>query len=159
LAIATCRLRDFTLTVGAAESGRQYALRVLAWHGAVWGAVGGAVVEAYDTVALVRATGRWPWLDPEIPAGAVSAATRWNAFGLWVFSTLVRVAAGSGTAAAASGQISGELGAFGLGVAGPLALERILSVFLPRPESAGASGGGSSAPQQPTPSASLRACW
>jgi hypothetical protein len=99
---------------------------MLIWQGLVWGAVGGAVVEAYDTLAVVRATGTWPWLYPR--DSGTSAGARWNAFGLWLFATVVRIAAGGGVAAAASGQVSGALGAFGLGVAGPLALERLAAV-------------------------------
>lgn len=99
-----------------------------AWHGALWGAVGGAVVEAYDAVAVVRRTGTWPWSDP--PGHLAKGG-----LGVWLFAAVVRIAAGAGTAAAASGQISGELGAFGIGVAGPLALERLVAVVLPRPVS------------------------
>jgi len=102
-------------------------------RGAIWGAIGGAVVEAYDTVAVVRATGRWPWLDPDTPPEELTSTDRWNRFGVWLFAAVVRIAAGGGLAAAASGQVSGELGAFGLGVAGPLALERILAVLQLKP--------------------------
>jgi hypothetical protein len=55
---------------------------------------------------------------------------------LWLFAALVRIAAGAGTAAAASSQVSGELGAFGLGVAGPLALERLMAVLPWKPQPA-----------------------
>jgi hypothetical protein len=106
-----------------------------AWRGALWGALGGAVVEAYDIVAVARATGRWPWLDPARPAKEMTHAERWNAFGVWLFATIVRIAAGGGGAAAASSQVTGELAAFGLGVAGPLALERILATVHVSPES------------------------
>ena len=88
-------------------------------------------MEAYDTVAVIRVTGRWPWLDPDASLAKMGRAERWSAFGLWLFAVLVRIAAGGGTAAAASGQVSGELGAFGLGVAGPLAMERVLAVVQP----------------------------
>ncbi|WJK37155.1 hypothetical protein [Solwaraspora sp. WMMA2065] len=84
-------------------------------------------MEAYDAVAVVRATGRWPWIDPK--DSQASLRVRWNAFGIWAFASVVRVAAGGGTAAAAAGQLGGELAAFGLGVAGPLALERLVAVI------------------------------
>jgi hypothetical protein len=96
--------------------------------GAMWGVLGGAVVEAYDTVAVARATRRWPWLDPGKPSKETTQTERWNAFGVWLFAATVRVAAGGGVAAAASSQVIGELAAFGLGVAGPLALERITAL-------------------------------
>jgi hypothetical protein len=93
------------------------------------GAIGGAVVEAYDIVAVARATRRWPWLDPRKSAEETTRVERWNAFGVWLLATIVRIAAGGGVAAAASSQMTGELAAFGLGVAGPLALERILTAY------------------------------
>lgn len=105
-----------------------------AWRGALWGALGGAVVEAYDIVAVARATRRWPWLDPAKSSREMTYAERWNAFGVWLFATVVRIAAGGGGAAAASSQVTGELAAFGLGVAGPLALERILATVHVNPE-------------------------
>ncbi len=86
-------------------------------------------MEAYDIVAVARATRRWPWLDPAKPAKETTLAEQWNAFGVWLLATAVRIAAGGGVAAAASSQIIGELAAFGLGVAGPLTIERILSAY------------------------------
>lgn len=109
------------------------------WQGALWGALGGLVVELYDIVAVARATRRWPWLDPGEPVAETTSGERWNAFGVWLLGTTARVAAGAGVAAAASGQVSGELAAFALGVAGPLALERILAgaQFKPQPQDQG----------------------
>lgn len=86
-------------------------------------------MEAYDIVAVARATRRWPWLDPDKPARDSTRAELWNAFGVWLLATIARVAAGGGVAAAASSQITGELAAFGLGVAGPLTLERIVAAY------------------------------
>lgn len=105
-----------------------------AWDGALWGALGGAVVEAYDIVAVARATRRWPWLDPEQPSSEMTRAGRWNAFGVWLLAATARILAGGGLAAAASSQVTGELAAGGLGVAGPLTLERILAAYV-NPES------------------------
>jgi hypothetical protein len=104
------------------------------WEGALWGALGGAVVEAYDFVAVARATRRWPWLDPtepysDKPPNEMTRTEKWSAFGVWFVATIIRIAAGGAVAAAASGQITGELAAFGLGAAGPLALERIVMVY------------------------------
>jgi hypothetical protein len=98
--------------------------------GAMWGVIGGAVVEAYDLVAVARATRRWPWLALGKPAKKTTRAERWNAFGVWFLATITRIAAGGGVAAAASSQVGGELAAFGLGVAGPLVLERILAAYV-----------------------------
>ncbi|MGH3913024.1 MAG: hypothetical protein ACRDTC_06395, partial [Pseudonocardiaceae bacterium] len=86
-------------------------------------------MEAYDFVAVARATRRWPWLDPSKQARETTRGERWNAFGIWIVAAIARIAAGGGVAAAASGQIIGELAAFGLGVAGPLVLERILATY------------------------------
>jgi len=105
-----------------------------AWQGALWGGLGGVVVEAYDIVAVARATRRWPWLDPEKPSSEMTRAERWNAFGVWLLAAIARIAAGGVVAAAASSQVTGELAAFGLGVAGPLVLERILAAYV-NPES------------------------
>lgn len=108
--------------------------------GAMWGVIGGAVVEAYDLVAVARATRRWPWLDPDKPAKETTRAERWNAFGVWFLATITRIAAGGGVAAAASSQVTGELAAFGLGVAGPLVLERILAAYVSPAPAAGGLG-------------------
>jgi hypothetical protein len=102
-------------------------------RGAIWGAIGGAVVELYDIVAVARATRLWPWLDPDVPHGRTTRREKLNLFGVWLLATLARVAAGSGGAAAASSQVTGDLAAFGLGVAGPLALERLLAMAQLRP--------------------------
>jgi hypothetical protein len=122
------------------------------WHSALWGVIGGAVVEAYDTVAVVRATRNWPWLDPDTLSAEMSWSRRFSAFGLWLFAAIVRIAAGGGTAAAASSQLTGELGAFGLGVAGPLAMERLLAVIPVGPPTGLPSGTltGRSVPELPS---------
>jgi len=101
-----------------------YCVPVQPWQAGLWGAVGGSVVEAYDFVAAARATRRWPWLDPTGPT-TMTQAERWNAFSIWLIATIIRIGAGAGVASAASGEYTGTLVAFTLGVAGPLALERL----------------------------------
>jgi hypothetical protein len=95
------------------------------------GGLGGLVVEAYDTVAVLRATHRWPWLHTTKRSRTSERAARWNAFGIWATAVVLRIGAGGVTASAVASQITGELVAFALGVAGPLALERILALVPP----------------------------
>ncbi|MEU5693902.1 hypothetical protein [Actinosynnema sp. NPDC020468] len=99
------------------------------WEGALWGIAGGITVEFYDYQAVVRATRTVPWHDPEVPKRRVDASARRRNFGIWLSATLFRVAAGGVQAAAfsASGQVAGAIAAFGLGVAGPLVVERLLA--------------------------------
>jgi hypothetical protein len=82
------------------------------WQCALWGLLGGAVVEGLEWAAIMR-NGRWPW-NKRRKAGPLVA------------SILIRLGAGSGLAAAvgASGPV-GVLGTFSVGVGAPLIIEKI----------------------------------
>ena len=83
---------------------------------AFWGLAGGMTVEALVLYTDIRHTREWNWRRP-IPQGMVA----------YLISVILRVAAGAGLAAAAagSGQVSGSLAAFGLGIAAPLVVEKL----------------------------------
>ena len=70
------------------------------WGAAAWGLTGGLCVEALALYSLIRGSRRWSWRRP-IPQGLVA----------YVISVVLRVGAGAGLAAAASGsrQVSGTL--------------------------------------------------
>jgi hypothetical protein len=97
------------------------AMSVLATHlsalaGAGWGLVGGLCVEALWLHSQIRSAKKWSWRRP-IPQGLDA----------YLISVVLRVGAGAGLAAAAvsSGQASGALAAFGLGVGAPLAVQKL----------------------------------
>jgi len=87
-----------------------------AFQAALWGVIGGGVVEALEHAAAIRRVGGWPWTKPGEP-------------GLWpsLCAVILRLAAGAGLAAAsgATGQVAGALGAFSLGVTAPLVVEKM----------------------------------
>jgi hypothetical protein len=87
---------------------------------ALWGLLGGLVVEAYDNVDEMRRTGCLPW-KRRVGRKQIGLA-------VWLFALLLRVGAGAVVAAvaAAGGVFSGPLGSFAVGVGGPLALESIM---------------------------------
>jgi hypothetical protein len=94
---------------------------VLATHlsalaGAGWGLVGGLCVEALWLHSHIRSATKWSWRRP-IPQGLDA----------YLISVVLRVGAGAGLAAAAvgSGQASGTLAAFGLGVGAPFAVQKL----------------------------------
>jgi hypothetical protein len=78
--------------------------------------VGGLCVEGLWLYTQIRSAAEWSWRKP-IRQGLPA----------YVISVAVRVGVGAGVAAAAtgSGQVSGTLAAFGLGVAAPLVLEKL----------------------------------
>ncbi|WP_141578552.1 hypothetical protein [Actinomadura sp. WMMA1423] len=87
------------------------------WQAVLWGMAGGGCVEALELYAQIhRSRRRWSWRRP-IPQGLTAFAV----------SVLIRLAVGAAVAAAlaASGQVSGPLAAFGLGVAAPLVIEKL----------------------------------
>ncbi|GAA2624085.1 hypothetical protein [Paractinoplanes durhamensis] len=103
------------------------------WQCALWGLLGGAVVEGLEWATIMR-NGRWPW-NKRRRAGPLVA------------SILIRLGAGAGLAAAvgASGPIS-VLGTFSVGVGAPLIIEKIaqqvppeITQNAPVPENAGLS--------------------
>lgn len=84
---------------------------------ALWGLAGGVCVEALELYGYIRKTPKWSWRTPihEIP------------FGGYVLSIILRCGIGGlvVAAAAAGGQVGGAFGAFGLGVAAPLVIEKL----------------------------------
>ena len=95
---------------------------------ASWGLLGGLCVELLELYAHIRHTQKWNWREP-IRLGIT----------LYLISVVCRVGVGAVLAAAAagSGQVSGTLAAFGLGVAAPLVIEK-LARAVPRTELVGA---------------------
>jgi hypothetical protein len=85
------------------------------WQAALWGLAGGACVELWNLHGLTRQP-VFTWKRP-IPQG-LSA---------YVTAVLARLAIGTIVAAAAAsgGEITGAWVAFGLGVAGPLVVQRL----------------------------------
>jgi hypothetical protein len=83
---------------------------------AVWGLSGGMCVESLELYATIRRTPRWNWRRP-IPQGMVA----------FVISVVIRIGVGAVLAAASagSGQVSGSLAAFGLGIGAPLVIEKL----------------------------------
>lgn len=95
---------------------------MVALEAALWGALGGFVVEGLQFANAIKRVGGWPW--------------RWSSEpGPFPFlvSVLIRLAAGAGLAAAAgaSGQVSTEFACFALGVAAPLVVEKIVQAATP----------------------------
>jgi hypothetical protein len=96
------------------------ATNLSAWAGAGWGLAGGLCVEALWLHTQIRgAKGHWSWRRP-IPQGPTA----------YLISVVARVGVGGLVAAAAagSGRVSNALIAFGLGVAAPLAVEKLAQV-------------------------------
>jgi hypothetical protein len=98
-----------------------YYPRMQPQQAAIWGALGSIAIEAYELFVALRVNHHWPWRPPNRKV-AKSAA-----FGAWVTSALARLVVGTITAAASSSQLAGDLTAFGIGAAGTLVLERIIS--------------------------------
>jgi hypothetical protein len=90
------------------------------WVGAgLWGLAGGFVVEGLDFYTAVRRHGKWPW---NVAGAGPTAGPRGYAI-----AELVRMIIGAVLAAgvAASGQVSGAMGAIAVGVATPMIVERL----------------------------------
>jgi hypothetical protein len=116
---------------------------------AMWGVLGGVVVEALEHAAAIRRVGGWPWTKPGEP-------------GLWpsLFAVILRLAAGAGLAAAsgASGQVAGAFGAFCLGVTAPLVVEKMFERQQTGSDSANRSSvGGTAAKRAPGRKAAKKA--
>lgn len=88
---------------------------------ALWGCLGGAAVEAFDTADVMRRTGKMPWKG--------RARQRPIGFGVWLVALMIRLGASAATAAVASagGLIANPVGAFVIGVGGPVALQAIVA--------------------------------
>lgn len=86
------------------------------WVATSWGVLGGLCVEALWLYSRIRSDLLWSWRRP-IPQGLTA----------YLISLVARVGVGAGVAAAAagSGQVSGPLAAFGLGVGAPLVVEKL----------------------------------
>ncbi|MGH3873778.1 MAG: hypothetical protein ACRDSR_20130 [Pseudonocardiaceae bacterium] len=87
------------------------------WEYALWGALGGLVVEATQFYWVIRRCKVWPWEVKGEPALPVYAA-----------SVVIRVGLGIAVASVMgkAGAISDVLGIFGAGVSAPLIIEQIL---------------------------------
>ncbi len=95
---------------------------------ALYGLLGGFLVEAVELRRAIHTTKTWPWKDPSEPS-----------FGPWLAAVLLRLAASTGLAfgVGAGGQISGPFGALTAGIAAPLMIEKLarqLPGGVPSPE-------------------------
>jgi hypothetical protein len=103
-----------------------------------WGLFGGFAVAGLDLQALLRRRGCWPWQAREgCPTAEISLTA-------YLAGEIVRMVIGAGLAwaAAATGQISGPLGAVGIGAAAPFILDQLSrSVPLGSPASGALSPG------------------
>ena len=94
----------------------------------LWGLFGSFAVEGLELYAALRRNGRWPWKSgaqretgkaPEAgPAG-------------YAIAELIRLLIGAGLAWAAvtAGQITGPLGALGVGIAAPTIIEQLAKLI------------------------------
>jgi len=91
---------------------------------AMWGGIGGFVVEGLQFAAAIRRVGGWPWRWTSEPRPLPFAV-----------SVLIRLAAGAGlaSAAGASEQVTTAFAAFSLGVAAPLVVEKITQAAASQP--------------------------
>lgn len=87
------------------------------WEYALWGALGGLVVEANQFLRAILRLKVWPWKVKGEPAPPVLAASVAIRVGLGFVVALVMGNAG---------EISGVFGAFMVGVAAPLILEQMM---------------------------------
>ncbi len=97
---------------------------------ALFGLLGGFLVEAVELRRAIQKTKGWPWRDPDEPS-----------FGPWLTAILLRLAASAGLAFAAGAgeQVSGPFGALSIGIAAPLVIEKLASQIpaaMPRPDPA-----------------------
>jgi hypothetical protein len=106
--------------------------------GALWGLLGGFVVELLQLASDIRAAKGWPWAR--------------RRHGPWprIVASSCRILGGCGLAAAAAagGQLAGTFGAFGFGVAAPFIIERLVSAIPPTIPIEG-SAGSREHPQEP----------
>lgn len=112
---------------------------------ALFGLLGGFLVEAVELRRAIQKTKGWPWRDPDEPS-----------FGPWLTAILLRLAASAGLAFGfgAGGQISGALGALTAGIAAPLVIEKLATQLpgaMPQPDPA-ATPAASDAPPVPVES-------
>lgn len=86
------------------------------WEGALWGMLGGVLIEGVEFRTQMLSDPNWSWRRP-IPQG-------WAAY---VVAIVIRVGIGAGLAAAAAaqGMVSGPYVAMALGVSAPLVVEKL----------------------------------
>lgn len=86
------------------------------WVAAIWGLAGALCVEALWLHSHIRRSKHWSWRRP-IPQGLDA----------YLISVVLRAGVGAGlaSAAAGSGQVSGAIAAFGIGVAAPLIVQKL----------------------------------
>lgn len=108
----------------------------------LWGLFGGFAVEGLELYAACQRYRRWPWQRPsDSEVSATNGAEQeLGEVGVWgyVVAETIRLLIGAGLAwaAAATGQISGPLGALGVGAAAPTIigqLMRAVPLELPQP--------------------------
>jgi hypothetical protein len=88
---------------------------------AAWGLFGGFAVSGLDLYALLRRRGCWPWQDRKgQPAPDTDLPSYFT-------GEVIRMVVGAGLAwaAAGTGQVSGPLGAVGIGAAAPFILDHL----------------------------------
>jgi hypothetical protein len=83
----------------------------------LWGLFGGFAVEGLDIRAAFYRYGAWPWKLPTSDGKTAPEAGRLG----YAVGEIIRLLVGAGLAMAAvsTGQVSGPLGAIGIGVAAP----------------------------------------
>jgi hypothetical protein len=108
----------------------------------LWGLFGGFAVEGLELYAAWQRYRRWPWQRPgDSEVSATNGADQeLGEVGVWgyIVAETIRLLIGAGLAwaAAATGQISGPLGALGVGAAAPTIigqLMRAVPLELPQP--------------------------
>lgn len=107
----------------------------------VWGLFGGFAVSGLELQALLRRRGCWPWQAREGQPPEISLTA-------YLAGEIIRMLVGAGLAwaAAATGQISGPLGAVGIGAAAPFILDQLSrSGLLASPAGAGLARRGQEA--------------
>jgi hypothetical protein len=114
----------------------------------LWGLFGGFAVEGLEFYAVWQRYRRWPWRalssdDIDSAGGTPPAHQEAGAWG-YAVAEVIRLLIGAGLAwaAAATGQISGPLGALGVGAAAPTIigqLVRTIPLELPAPTLPGAA--------------------
>ncbi|MFJ9554420.1 hypothetical protein ACIRPH_11425 [Nocardiopsis sp. NPDC101807] len=101
------------------------------WQYALWGLLGAAAVEGSEAFAVMRRTHAPPWRHKEGPAPTVFA-----------WSVVIRLFLGAIVASVMgeSGAVANAVGAFGVGLAAPVLIEKMLQ--LARHSGASDGGGG-----------------
>jgi hypothetical protein len=101
---------------------------VVGVEAALWGLFGGFAVEGLELYAALRRDGRWPWKrGVQRKTGAIPEAGPMG----YAIAELIRLLIGAGLASAAvtAGQITGPLGALGVGVAAPTIIGQLAKLI------------------------------